>query len=470
VTLDFLDGKPGGNSNDRRLSSSELEVRFHGKAYAVPKKFVVDLLDQRNLLAASSYAVESSVPVEVLEAFVASLQTQRKVSVMKENAGYPLFLAMEFFLSELLSECSFDLLMNLRERVSVLERQTQPSSPDEVRGGLETQEEGLESLSSRFEKLEGKLSKREVLIGGKESGRVTSLLCLRDSIERLVGQASEPSSGIAKSESPPPTPERSLSKAEFPMKAPQSLEGIISYLTKKHGGNVHEKGIVTITSKSVVNDNGRYPLKNVADLTSDSGFNSVSDSCFISKNEPGQWICWDFREMRVRPTHYTIKAIYLKSWVVEGSLDGESWAEIDQQTNNQDFVCCFEAGGMPFHPVDSDRQESRRLRSSVLLRRRVPRDTFRVNPVSTLWSLQFYKTRTSLQVDPYVPSILQDPWVTTRNAKGNSLWVASVEISMSSPSPSPSTYFRWALAWTFQARLLSSRSETHHTSVGRKGS
>jgi hypothetical protein len=100
------------------------------------------------------------------------------------------------------------------------------------------------------------------------------------------------------------------------MQAPESLEGIISYLTKKHGGNVHEKGIVTITSKSV---NPRYPPTNVADLTSDRWFNS--------KKEPDQWVRWDFREMRVCPTHYTITAPWLKSWVVEGSLDGESWTE-----------------------------------------------------------------------------------------------------------------------------------------------
>jgi hypothetical protein len=112
----------------------------------------------------------------------------------------------------------------------------------------------------------------------------------------------------------------------FPMKETKSLDGMISYLTKKHGGNVEEKGIVTITSKSV---NPWYALKNVADLTSDSSFESYS--------EPGQWICWDFGEMRVRPTHYTIKAYRLKSWVVEGSLDGRSWTEIDRQTDNQDF-------------------------------------------------------------------------------------------------------------------------------------
>jgi hypothetical protein len=110
------------------------------------------------------------------------------------------------------------------------------------------------------------------------------------------------------------------------MKNDKPLKGIISSFTKKHGGNVHEKGIVTITSKSV---NSRYPPKNAADLTSDRWFNS--------KKEPGQWVRWDFREMRVRPTHYTIWTYCLKSWVIEGSLDGKSWAEIDRQTNNQDF-------------------------------------------------------------------------------------------------------------------------------------
>jgi hypothetical protein len=76
-------------------------------------------------------------------------------------------------------------------------------------------------------------------------------------------------------------------------------------------------------------DDPKYAPKNVADLTSDSNF--------CSKNEPGQWVCWDFGEMRVRPTHYTIKTLRLKSWVVEGSLDGRSWTEIDRQTDNQDF-------------------------------------------------------------------------------------------------------------------------------------
>jgi hypothetical protein len=116
---------------------------------------------------------------------------------------------------------------------------------------------------------------------------------------------------------------RSLS---FSLKEAESVDGIISYLTRKHGGNVHDKGIVTITPKSAL---GSYPVRNVADLTSDSDFGS--------KNEPGQWVCWDFHELRVRPTQYTINSFWLKSWVVESSLDGEAWTEIDRKWDNKDF-------------------------------------------------------------------------------------------------------------------------------------
>jgi hypothetical protein len=130
----------------------------------------------------------------------------------------------------------------------------------------------------------------------------------------------------------------------FPLKEANSVEGIISYLTKKHAGDVHEKGIVTITSKSV--SGSRSARKNVADLTSYSSFRS--------NDEPGQWICWDFHEMRVRPTHYTIRTKWgLKSWVVEGSLDGENWTEIDRKTNNQDFKSWNTVSFTVSKPVES---------------------------------------------------------------------------------------------------------------------
>jgi hypothetical protein len=117
-------------------------------------------------------------------------------------------------------------------------------------------------------------------------------------------------------------------QSRVPLRRPESLDGIISYLSRKHGGNVQDKGIVTITSKSV-DDDPKSALRNIADLPSESKFRS--------KDEPGQWVCWDFGKMRVRPTHYTSKTKWLKSWVVEGSLDGEAWTEIDRKTDNEDL-------------------------------------------------------------------------------------------------------------------------------------
>jgi hypothetical protein len=138
---------------------------------------------------------------------------------------------------------------------------------------------------------------------------------------------------------PAASPSKSLKAVEFPLKEAESVHGIISYLTRKHGGNVHDKGIVTITSKSVISDDPKYAARNVADLTYDSDFCSKNESLssvFCSSWERGQWICWDFRNLRVRPTHYTIKSFKLKSWVVESSL-GERWTEIDRKTDNEDF-------------------------------------------------------------------------------------------------------------------------------------
>jgi hypothetical protein len=160
-----------------------------------------------------------------------------------------------------------------------------------------------------------------------------------EEIEQLRSQTQAVAQSVARPE--PLTPELNQLKSglreqqqecerffpTFPMIASESLDGIISYLTKKHGGNVHAKGIVTITSSSVVRLH--CAPQNAADLT--------SDSAFVSKNEPGSWICWDFGETRVRPANYTIRAFYLKSWDLEGSLDGSSWTVIDRRSDTQDF-------------------------------------------------------------------------------------------------------------------------------------
>jgi hypothetical protein len=104
------------------------------------------------------------------------------------------------------------------------------------------------------------------------------------------------------------SPTESRKEIEFPLQRPGSLEGIISYLTVKHGGNVYDKGIVTITSKSV-HDHPWYSalpmcaVRNIVDLTSELYFNS--------KDAPDEWICLDFQDLRITPTHYAIRSKFM---------------------------------------------------------------------------------------------------------------------------------------------------------------
>jgi hypothetical protein len=106
-------------------------------------------------------------------------------------------------------------------------------------------------------------------------------------------------------------------------------EGRISYLTKRRGGCVREKGIVTIASKLTASG---HPIA-AADLLWRSDFGSIDEP----PRGPRQWVSWDSHEMRVRRTHYTMIPFSMKSWV-EGSLDKANWSEIDRRTNSQDFV------------------------------------------------------------------------------------------------------------------------------------
>jgi hypothetical protein len=151
------------------------------------------------------------------------------------------------------------------------------------------------------------------------------LSSLPDSIDRHLWKSI---SGRLIPQVPPISPSKSLKGVEFPLTEARSLDGIISFLTRNDKGNLQR--FAAISSKSVWDDNPGYSACNVADLTSDWGF--------CSKNEPGQWICWDFHQMRVCPTHYTIRNCCLKSWVVESSLDGLNWTEIDRKTDNNDML------------------------------------------------------------------------------------------------------------------------------------
>jgi hypothetical protein len=136
----------------------------------------------------------------------------------------------------------------------------------------------------------------------------------------------------------PPTSSRRLSTPPgrvFALKSNSALEGIIAGLTSSSGGNVHERGLVSITDSSHAGD--PYVGKLAADLGN-------ANSHFHSMNSPNQWLCYDFKDSRVSPTHYSIKTYpcgagshHLKSWVMEMSNDGLNWTEVDRRVNNGDL-------------------------------------------------------------------------------------------------------------------------------------
>jgi hypothetical protein len=73
-----------------------------------------------------------------------------------------------------------------------------------------------------------------------------------------------------------------------------------------------------------------YPPENCADFD--------SRSVFRSEQGQGEWICWDFHDKRVIPTHYgIISGPSLKSWILEGSLDGGKWTLMDRKVLQEDF-------------------------------------------------------------------------------------------------------------------------------------
>jgi hypothetical protein len=127
------------------------------------------------------------------------------------------------------------------------------------------------------------------------------------------------------------------------------LDGIIAFLTKEHGANVHNLGIVHVTaSGSAFADSPQ----NAVDLQH-NGFHQSPDA-------PNQWLRYDFKNRRVKLTGYSIAAHtdnwFLRSWAIEGSHDGEDnhWTALDSRTNNTDAhvghpIATFNVGDSGFY-------------------------------------------------------------------------------------------------------------------------
>jgi hypothetical protein len=145
-------------------------------------------------------------------------------------------------------------------------------------------------------------------------------------------------------------------------------DGIIAHLTRECGGNVHDRNVVNVTSGSfeeeteganphsgAFDDYYRFAAKRAAEMETGSDLYSA----FRKKEEDiphtrNNWICYDFKERRIVPTHYTIRThlggpgyFHLKSWLVETSADGESWREVAREADNKQLNGSYFTGTFP---------------------------------------------------------------------------------------------------------------------------
>jgi hypothetical protein len=243
--------------------SKSFQLTFQGTTFSVPKGNLISLFERRpDLVATARYEVQSSVPLEVFQVFAKAVETGSKVPVTKEAVDALSLLAAEFGFDDLLLDCRAlqaesnpgliaygpDIAM-LSERVSNIEHQLSLSLHhltgfSDLKTTVANHAERLETLRSDF------------------SGIETTVAALRTELAEML---------------------RSPKEIECPFLEANRLDGILTLLARKHGGNVHDKGIVTITSKSVYAADPVYSVRNLADLTSMSYFHSADG--------PGQWIC-----------------------------------------------------------------------------------------------------------------------------------------------------------------------------------
>jgi hypothetical protein len=107
-----------------------------------------------------------------------------------------------------------------------------------------------------------------------------------------------------------------------------------SHLKGECHGKVVEHGVVAVTASDVGLGPGRPPLpKNAADLDTSTHFASARqpETADIPR-ERNHWLCYDFKEPRVVPTHYAIRSLAGNVCRPQpGSVHGENWVVIDIQ-------------------------------------------------------------------------------------------------------------------------------------------
>jgi hypothetical protein len=129
------------------------------------------------------------------------------------------------------------------------------------------------------------------------------------------------------------------SSQEFDVDEARKLDGIIRHLSTVCGGNVHDLGVVHVTSSPL----SSY-TKSLGVVVQFDGL-PRGEFFYTNTTEKEPWICYDFIGRRIIPTAYTIRTydngngnfFFTRSWVIEASDtdEDEDFVVIDEHKDDE---------------------------------------------------------------------------------------------------------------------------------------
>ena len=110
------------------------------------------------------------------------------------------------------------------------------------------------------------------------------------------------------------------------------FNGIFEYLTEKTHGNLHDNGTIEITSNNI-----KEPIRSKSPTKSEQfhpkNLINADNSEYIAAGGKDAWITFDFKDMKVEITNYSVRngglGAKIKNWVIETSDNKNDWKTID---------------------------------------------------------------------------------------------------------------------------------------------
>lgn len=156
------------------------------------------------------------------------------------------------------------------------------------------------------------------------------------------------------------------------------FNGILNFL--RNSANGHLENEVNITASST------YTWSQLPRCV--ANFDSNQKNYFISNNIPNSWIKFEFKNVRVRTTGYTIKSRenlefpHPKSWVIEGSNNDKEWEILDDEKN-----CPILNGSNVVHTFSMKYQSMKEFR---FVRMRLTGKTWNNNDILSISSFELH--------------------------------------------------------------------------------